>query len=516
MHAGAGACAASWLPGAAAGAARAVPTVAALREADAEAGAVVYCAGYHAPGDGGGGLFYWSRDRRPGPLDGGTGRAHDALYVASATARGGHWFRALDGAAAMNVRWFGARGDGEADDAEAINQAIWTAGFLDLKRTYLPAGTYRITQPVVLTWTNGHALEGQGPMSTRLRREGDTRYTPKREGASEGLHAAVVVPAVQTRDGDVQDAPNVTVRNLHIQQRERSLEAQRDGTPRYGLLVERAYQCAFENLHINGFHTSVRALKLFTSRLTNLRTSRCVSFIVVSGEKSESLTQACTSLTLTNCYCGGTVLSDGYVFTRCYYVTLQNCAADYVQGWPYRVRLSQGVVFSGCGVEYTRRGRGFLFEGSTGAVLGCSVLVPERGRAPADEPVSLLAARRYDGHASRVSVAGSFFGNYTDAAATDRAPYNVFVERGSDVSVLNSRLPTNARPLAALPASERGRVHRLSDGASAGAEGNAAASPVAEINLRLVRGSEVDAALNHNFQQLTDALARLARRLDER
>lgn len=84
--------------------------------------------GYRAPGDGGGGLFYW---------DGASDAPPDAgLVFAAEPARGhGRWIRlnslqSLSGSTAqipngpLNVRWFGARGNGTADDTNAVQSAI--------------------------------------------------------------------------------------------------------------------------------------------------------------------------------------------------------------------------------------------------------------------------------------------------------------------------------------------------------------------------------------------------------
>ncbi len=69
------------------------------------------------------------------------------------------WVRQYDGA--LNVLWFGAIGDGVADDTEAIQKAIfyttgWNGRDYDLdnsvpKTLYMPRGTYRITDSLRIT-----------------------------------------------------------------------------------------------------------------------------------------------------------------------------------------------------------------------------------------------------------------------------------------------------------------------------------------------------------------------------
>ncbi len=68
------------------------------------------------PYEGGGGIFVWSMDTAT-PDDGGT-------LIAASSGRTGCWRRLYDGA--LNVKWFGAKGDG-TNDYSAIAQAITRA-----------------------------------------------------------------------------------------------------------------------------------------------------------------------------------------------------------------------------------------------------------------------------------------------------------------------------------------------------------------------------------------------------
>jgi hypothetical protein len=105
--------------------------------------------GYWVPGDGGGGSFYWDASSTLVP-DGGT--------VLQSQSNPGRWIRIYSGP--LNVRWFGAYGDGKANDAPAIAAAIAAATTPrlgpasdssnarvigpDSATVYFPPGTYAV------------------------------------------------------------------------------------------------------------------------------------------------------------------------------------------------------------------------------------------------------------------------------------------------------------------------------------------------------------------------------------
>lgn len=110
---------------------------------------VVIAEGCVAPGDGGGGIFYWSST--PGVDDGGTFIV-PAAGGGQVGATGPGWKRIHDGT--LNVRWFGAWGDNNPNhtDTAAILNAI-AAAKATTKVVFLPQGTYRVHQPLPLDST---------------------------------------------------------------------------------------------------------------------------------------------------------------------------------------------------------------------------------------------------------------------------------------------------------------------------------------------------------------------------
>lgn len=140
------------------GAFRTVDTVAALLALPDSVTQPVYTLGYYTPGDGGGtGPFLWV----PGstiPDNGGT-------VFGSGSGR-----RVLSSFDTYNIKWFGAKGDGVADDQTAVEKFI-AAWITDLKDGYVPAGHYRMSgRFIVNVGLNGGkrmpCLRGDGAYSS--------------------------------------------------------------------------------------------------------------------------------------------------------------------------------------------------------------------------------------------------------------------------------------------------------------------------------------------------------------
>lgn len=130
----------------------------ALDTSEMVAGQHATLSGYHAPGDGGEGLFVYDRNNRDAD-DGGT--------VIEPDTGKGRWVRAFSGP--VNIRWFGARGDGVTDDRAAIDAAL--AASLSV---YVPAGTYVYRGKLSTLGINGRVLAGDGSNTSVLQFTDDT------------------------------------------------------------------------------------------------------------------------------------------------------------------------------------------------------------------------------------------------------------------------------------------------------------------------------------------------------
>jgi len=112
--------------------------------------------GFSAPGDGGGGVFYWDSSSVATPNIG-------TIVQPTATVGAGRWIRMFDGKQ-VSIKWFGARGDNATDNSDAINLAFdWlratTAsagiGAVFTGTVLIPGGVYRVYTTINATGING-------------------------------------------------------------------------------------------------------------------------------------------------------------------------------------------------------------------------------------------------------------------------------------------------------------------------------------------------------------------------
>ena len=134
-------------------------TIASLRASTTTtlSGSVCFVLGFSANGDGGEGVFVFVPSDTTSADNGGT-------MITDASGR--RWYRA-GAKATYSVKWFGAVGNGTADDTAAIQQcinALYAATYESV--VYLPPGSYAYAGS--LTLGSGCSLQGSGVQSTFL------------------------------------------------------------------------------------------------------------------------------------------------------------------------------------------------------------------------------------------------------------------------------------------------------------------------------------------------------------
>lgn len=159
-----------------------IETVADLATLEGAGAALVL--GYHRPGDGGGGQFAW---------DARSDAAEDGGLAFRGSASAGRWIRLTKGA--VDVRWFGAVGDGTTDDTAAIQRA-----FDSNRAIYLSSGTYLVgnlrfgtNQTDGVQSMHGPGIEGDGRGSKLKAKPGTQGFVLNAQATAGLLLRAFVV-----------------------------------------------------------------------------------------------------------------------------------------------------------------------------------------------------------------------------------------------------------------------------------------------------------------------------------
>jgi hypothetical protein len=125
-----------------------VATVAALKAMVPNSDDVASTKGYHAPGDGGHGVYRYVSELPVGAV------ANDGTWIASDTV--GFWGLVHDGR--VTVRQFGAKGDGSTDDTAHIQAALDDVAVTTLE---VPSGVFRVAG---LQGSRGLTIQGAGTL----------------------------------------------------------------------------------------------------------------------------------------------------------------------------------------------------------------------------------------------------------------------------------------------------------------------------------------------------------------
>jgi hypothetical protein len=133
--------------------------------------------GFHTKGDGGGGVFYWDATKAKSEHNGGTvidpsiaglvanWEYTQNLYFTPEVIGQGCWVREYSGA--VNVKWFGAKGDGVADDTAAIQASIDCIENGDM--LFFDSGVYAVSSSITLDRNIGFKIQGTSPTSSSIR-----------------------------------------------------------------------------------------------------------------------------------------------------------------------------------------------------------------------------------------------------------------------------------------------------------------------------------------------------------
>jgi|GEM_PF-3260496 len=252
----------------------------------------------------------------------------------------------------LNVRYFGAKGDGLHDDTSALQKtidyapinsedtiAISPKGFANGFNIQIPRGRYKITDTIILK--RGLNIKGASLESTQL-----LSFLP----------GSVIKYSDDGRY--IQD--EIKISDLSIWQ-DASVPATNGAAIMldFGSTTVYSMKLMVKNIYIEGTYDGITAVALVGSSMKNVFISKCVRHGIYVPMAIGNKSTSSTSFTLYNCYTSSNG-GDGVRIINGAYISLVGCASDSNTGYGYYVQEGLGHSLFSCGCEENKSGNIFL------------------------------------------------------------------------------------------------------------------------------------------------------------
>lgn len=238
----------------------------------------------------------------------------------------------------VNVKDFGAKGDGVTDDIVSIQKAIDT--LVNGGEVYFPIGKYKISKPIYVP--TRVTLRGQGSDETTqiLKvKGGKTEFDILKNYENATREEMMLYDAciIFECDGAYSGIKDINIRSVDKLNRSK-----------WGLLAPFTQLDIFENFTVYDFDEPIRIFNAWNMNWNGIRTIRSEYGIRVEDNRPD-VVGACTSWSMNRIFCE---YSDyGYKFRGLQYSSLNSVCADQINKRAYWFDYSIGISVNGMGCE---------------------------------------------------------------------------------------------------------------------------------------------------------------------